>query len=137
MERRDYLKDQIDQMGRVLGKILADFLGLKSQGMVNQGIEISNEQLIGELDLDVEELLSLNKSDMIEQLEAKNLTAEHLEILASYLHEVGEVEFHHKNEHAKTYLNAALTLLDHLDEGSRTYSIERSNRRSNIKDMLH
>ena len=45
MEQRDLIKDQIEQLGKVLAKIIADFLEFKSSGNVNQGIEISNESL--------------------------------------------------------------------------------------------
>lgn len=43
MEQRDLIKDQIEQLGRVLGKILVDFLGLKSGGQIEHGIEVSKK----------------------------------------------------------------------------------------------
>lgn len=45
MERRDLIKDEIEQFGRVLGVIIANFLGLKAKGEVTQGIEISKKEL--------------------------------------------------------------------------------------------
>ena len=56
MEQRDLLKDQIEQLGKVLAKILPDFLGLKSEGQISQGIEITNHRLRSELDIEIEEL---------------------------------------------------------------------------------
>lgn len=56
MEQRDYLQKQIDQLGRVLGKLLADLIGLKNQGEISEGIEIISQKLKDELDLDLESL---------------------------------------------------------------------------------
>ena len=56
MEQRDFLQKQIDQLGRVLGKLLADLIGLQNQGEVSEGIEITSQKLKDELDLDLESL---------------------------------------------------------------------------------
>ena len=45
MEQQDYLKKQIDQLGKVLGKIFSDLFGLKSNGQINAGLEITNQTL--------------------------------------------------------------------------------------------
>ena len=57
MVRRDYLQKQIDLLGRVLGKILSDLLGLKSVGEIMEGIDSSYLALKEELNLDLEELI--------------------------------------------------------------------------------
>ncbi len=44
MIQRDLIQQQIEQLGRALGKISTGFLGLKSQGKVALGFEIANEQ---------------------------------------------------------------------------------------------
>jgi hypothetical protein len=40
IEERDYLKKQIDKLGRELGKLLSDLMGLKNQGNVSQCIKL-------------------------------------------------------------------------------------------------
>ena len=85
MEQRDLLKDQIEQLGKVLAKILSDFLGLKSNGNVTQGIEISNESLQSELDIDIEKIIALNKTELEEYVRNRKLTESHLELLSEYL----------------------------------------------------
>ncbi|MEM6524269.1 MAG: hypothetical protein AAF693_10770 [Bacteroidota bacterium] len=42
MEQRDLLRDQIEQVGKVLAKLLSDFPGLKSKGEAFQGMQITN-----------------------------------------------------------------------------------------------
>ena len=45
MVQRDVLKVQIEQLGKVLGKMLAAFLHQKSEGKVVQGMHIANEKI--------------------------------------------------------------------------------------------
>ena len=45
MEQRDYLKKQIDQLGKVLAKAFSDLLGLKNSGQINVGFELTNQTL--------------------------------------------------------------------------------------------
>ena len=45
MQQEDFLKRQIDQLGQVLGKILADLIGLKAVGQIGEGIEASSQAL--------------------------------------------------------------------------------------------
>lgn len=42
MQQRDLLKDQIEQLGRTLGKVIAEFLGLKNQGDTTLALEASH-----------------------------------------------------------------------------------------------
>jgi len=62
-EKQDFLMMQIEQLGRALGKILADLLGLKSSGNVSDAFEILSESLILELDIDFKKLIFLSDSE--------------------------------------------------------------------------
>lgn len=86
MEQRDYLQKQIDQLGQVLGKILSDLLGLKTQGQINEGIELTNQALKKQLDLDIEELISISTDNLINILKTeKNISTENMDKLAELL----------------------------------------------------
>jgi len=136
MEQRDLLKDQIEQVGRVLGKILFDFVGIRTNGNVSQGIEISNERLQSELDIDIEKLKTLNKTELIEYVKNRKLTAVHLETLSEYLKEVGKATTEINKSEAKLYLEKAIELLDIVDEISRTISFDREDKKSEIENVL-
>ena len=45
MERRDYLEIQIEQLGRVLSKLILGFLGIKNQSVSNEILEQTNSSL--------------------------------------------------------------------------------------------
>ena len=68
MEQRDFLEREIDLLGRVLGKIITSLLGVKSGSVSTKGIEIVDQTLRGGVDLDIEQLLSVERDDLIDFL---------------------------------------------------------------------
>jgi hypothetical protein len=68
LPQEDYLKRQIDQLGQVLGKILADLIGLKTQGHIGEGIEEVNQKLKSELNLNINELTLIPVENFIIQM---------------------------------------------------------------------
>lgn len=136
MEHRDLLKDQIEQLGKVLAEILSDFLRLKSNNNVAQGIEISNEHLQSELDIDIKKLLTLNKTELAEYLKNRRFTEDHLETLSEYLKEVGIAKTKIHKKEAQLCLVKAIELLEIADEVSKTMSFDRINKSNEIKNML-
>lgn len=134
MEQRDLLKDQIEQAGKVLAKILGDFLGLKSQGNVEQAIEISNECFQSELDIDIKKLVVLDKSELKKYLKTRKLTYVHLETLSEYLAEIGKSKA--TKVEVELYLKKAIELLEYADEISKSMSFERISKKTEIEDVL-
>jgi hypothetical protein len=137
MERRDLLKDQIEQMGKVLAEIVSSFLGLKSKGRVSEGIEISKDQLKGQFDIDIETMMALNSHELKDYLKVRNLTAGHIETLSDYFTELGKTKMDTNNQQvASSKLKKALELLDVADEISGTMSFERMEKRNEIENLL-
>ncbi len=136
MEHRDLLKDQIEQLGKVLAKVLSDFLGFKSSGNAIQGIEISNESLQSELDIDIEKIMAINKTELDEYVRNRKLTDIHLELLSEYLKEVGAVKTKIDKSDAQLCLQKAIELLDIADEISKTMSFDRINKKGDINTVL-
>ncbi|GAA3560104.1 hypothetical protein [Snuella lapsa] len=129
MEQRDLLKDQIEQLGKVLAKILSDFLGLKSKGQGSQKIEITDQRLLSELDIDIKMLADFTKKELKNYFIARKFTANHLEILSDYLNETGKVENALNKEEVKIRLRIAVELLEIADEISNTLSLDRINKK--------
>ena len=136
MEHRDYLKDQIDQIARIFGKVLFNFLGLKANGNAAQGILISNQRLQSELDINIDELLALNNSELIEFIRERQYTVGHLETLSEYFKEVGIIKIVTNQPEARIWLEKAIALLDIADKISKTMSFNRINKKSKIKQLL-
>ena len=136
MEQRDFIRDQIEQLGRVLGQAIASFLGLKSTGNVSKGIEVANQQLKSELDIDINELLNLSKIELKKYFNNRNFSDEHLEQLAEYFKEIGKSKVDYDKKGAKTHLKKAITLLEIVDETTKTMSFERINKKTEINNVL-
>ncbi|MHC1704517.1 MAG: hypothetical protein AB9846_11465 [Tenuifilaceae bacterium] len=140
MQQEDYLKRQIDQLGRVLGKILADLLGLKTQGQAGQVIEVTNLALKDELDLNIDDLIALPEEEFISTLVVgKKLNEMHLEKLAEILFLIAEDSKYQEKENKKSkelYLRAFL-IYDHLNRTSSTYSFDRQYKIEEIRKILN
>lgn len=136
MEHRDLIKDQIEQLGKVLARIMAGFLGFKAEGRVSEGIEASNKQLNSELDIDMEKILLLDKQELKAYIKERKLTAGHLEILSDYLIEIGENEIKNNKHKAKINLMKAIELLEISDEISKTMSFMRVTCKEKIESLL-
>ncbi len=135
MKQDDYFLKQIDQLGRILGKILANLLNLKSQGEVIEIMEITSQSLKNELDLDLTELLNISNIELIKHLqEEKKFNTDHLEKIAEILFELGFVI----NTDSKiNILEKSLTLFDYLHHTSLTYSHDRIKKIEKIRTILH
>ena len=139
MEQEDYLKRQIDQLGRVLGKILAGLIGLKTRGQASQGIEAANQALKAELGLNFDDLTLIpNESFLTTLLETKKLSDNNFEQLAEIMFLVAE-EMNVKNTEEvkmRKMYERALIIFEVLDSTSSTYSFERHHKIRKIKTML-
>ncbi|WP_242204585.1 hypothetical protein [Aestuariivivens insulae] len=134
MERRDLLKAQVEQLGKVLAKILADFLKLPKGD--SRGVELTNQRFQNELDIDIEKLKALTKEETEDYLRSLNLTADHLEILSEYIKEIGLTKIEEDKVAAKVWLKKAIDILDFADKISKTVSFIRINKKAVIDSIL-
>lgn len=135
MKQNDYFIKQIYNLGRILGKILADLLSLKSQGEVIEIMENTAQSLNSELDLDLNELSNISNIDIIKFLqEDKKFNDDHLEKIAEILFELGSVI---NNDFEINFLEKSLTIFDYLNQISLTYSVDRIAKMEKIRTMLN
>lgn len=133
MEQRDLLRDQIEQLGKVLAKVISDFLKLKSAGNFADAISYSKANLKNELDLDVDLILTLDEFELKNHFAERKLNESQIESLALYLEELGDLE------ESEISFEKAIELLKIADEVSKTISFERMeriqilNRKINLK----
>lgn len=135
MKERDYLKKQIDVLGRILGKLLSDLLGKKSSGEIVGGIEFTNQILNEELNLTIEKITKIPEEDFIDFLKTeKKFTNENLEQLSeiilvnmeSGIDEITQLKLYKKS----------LLLFEHIEKNEKTYSFERHLKIGKIKEIL-
>lgn len=134
MEQEDYLKRQIDQLARVLGKALTNLLGLKNKGQASFGIEISNQILKEELDFDIQELIDINTEDFIQTLRTeKHFTNENLDRLAEIFFVLADGQAEKDN---RGLYEKCLTIYEYLENADKTYSFDRQMKINHIKNLL-
>ena len=137
-ERRDFLKKQIDQLGRVLGKMLADLLGLKQQGQVSEGLKMVDETMQKVLSLNLISLVAVNPKELAGWLQREHqFTPEHLEPMANILYEAAEgFLLQNDAKTAKALWERALALYEHLEASESTFSFERHQHIQAIKKLI-
>ncbi len=134
MIQRDLIQQQIEQLGRALGKIITGFLGLKSQGKIALGFEIANEQFNQELDIDIDQLLKMDKALLTDYLKDKHFTSTHLEEIAGYVEVLGD---HQSDNATKTNaFSTALNLMELANERSDVYDIKRQSKLHQLEKKI-
>lgn len=137
MEQRDLLKDQIEYLGQILGKIVSKFADLDPNSPIINVIIESNKELASAVDLDIKKLVELESEELEKYVDSQNWTAENLDLLSHYLFIIGKQKLKvFKPESAKNYLNTAIKLLEYASEKSATYSLERNSLTQQIKSTI-
>ncbi len=134
MRQDDYFLNQIDILGRILGKIVSDLLKLKNKGDVMESIETTTQALKAELDLNLSEILRLDNEAFVNFLQQdKKFNNGHLEKIAEILYILG---YDHISENRINILEKSLTLYQYLNKNSTSYSPERITRIEKINKIL-
>ena len=135
MEEKDYIKKQIDVLGRILGKLLTNLLGNKTNGEVVGGIETTNQILNEKLNLSIEKISFIPEEEFVNFLKTeKEFTNENLEQLAEIL--MLNIE-NGINEITKIKLcRKYLILLEYIEQNDKTYSLERHLRIEKVKGLI-
>jgi hypothetical protein len=137
MERRDLLLDDIKILARALGQALVDLLKLKTEKPVLEAIQQTNEKLKALTNIDLTHLISLNKPELLIELDSEMMGPEVLEELAKICTEIG---FTYLNEHQKEvatkHFEKAFWIYELVELKSTTFSMERINTMEKLKELL-
>lgn len=138
MERRDYLEKQIEELGRVLAKILGEFWGLKNNGQAGRGIEHARQSLNEELDIDLDHLLACDKEKLSEIFSEKTTWNEtNLDKLAELFFEIA-VTYKEQGDFHRTRIicNRILDIYEYIKLVSNVYSLSRYQKTREIEVMM-
>ena len=91
MEKQDYLKRQIDQLGKVLAELLGKITGSGKNTDASETLEIVSQVLDENLNWDIEQLLNIPEDNFIDSIKENQLLDDvNIETLADVLVEVAE-----------------------------------------------
>jgi hypothetical protein len=137
MAKEDYLFRQFDLFARVIGKVIADFLGKTNNEDI---LEIDRIKSIvqSELDLDLNELFELENEELTTLLlENKKISFESLEKLVELFIEIGDkYSFQNTKNQALIYYRKALQILEIISKNDTVYSLTRMNLIEGLKLKL-
>lgn len=136
MEQKDYILREIEKIALILQAIRQKFLG----GNDNSSIKIENniqqtkDMLFDELNFDVDKFMALSNDEIESYIgEFEGFNTENIDSLAKCISEIG---FADKSENSNVYLKKSLQLYELNRQKSKTFSFERENNISTIKNAL-
>ena len=136
MEERDYLKRQLDQLGRVLGMLIARLLKTNPEGQI-ENQSFVNQALNNELQLDIPTIIDMESEYLLFTLtNEKNVNNDNLEKLAYLFLLLAEDEDNLNEIERKNLLKKSLIIYEYLQETSDTFSFERHTNIEKIKATL-
>ena len=135
-EKRDYLMQQIEQLGQVLGQMLAYLLGLKNRGAATLSLDEIRQVYDDRLNLPLSLILETPADRIIQLLTEKvKYMDRHLEKMADVLDETGELyNVSGDPERASSLWEKALLIYTHLHKTDRSFSMERMQKISRLKE---
>ena len=138
-EKRDYLMQQIEQMGQVLAQMLAYLLGIKGRGSASLSLEEMRQQFDDRLNLPLDLILDTPREKIIELLTGKvKYMDRHLEKMGDVLNETGDLYLSAGHEKSAEDLWAkALQIYEHLQETDKSFSMERMQKITRLHERLN
>jgi hypothetical protein len=138
MIKRDFLKRQLEELGRAIAKVIEDAQKLKEEGKVNEGIIKVNEAINDTFHLSVEDIVHIPLTNFIEVLvNEKKLSVTHLNYLGNLLYKATELD-EQKNQmtNIKNLHEKILALFDYVNLTEKTFSFERDTKIKAIEGLL-
>ncbi len=133
--RQDYLKKQIDQLGKVVAKLVADLMGLKSDFRITEAEELVNTVFEKELGFNFDEIVEQSNENLISFLNTdKKFSQETMEDIANIIFELGMV-IEDKNKQAN-YFQKAILLFEHLNTERKTFSFDFMVKINKMKELI-
>lgn len=134
MEQQDYLIRQINQLSRILGKVLTDLIGLKNKGLLKDGIEMTNQTLKSELNLDIKELIDIRTDVFINVLiSEKGFVNDSLDKFAEILWLIANQS---KDVDKRKMYDKCLLIYQYLEKADKTYSLDRQLKIKQLQSLI-
>lgn len=124
MERRDIIKDQIEQAGKVIGKMIARLTGYDPNDSILEVIQVNEALLNANLGYSIAELINLSFDELSLKLkEEEGYIEMSLDLLADYCIGLEKIDNTRMGE-----VELAIKILNLANERSDVYSLERQNK---------
>ena len=132
MERRDYLLQQIQEMGAFLARLILRLRKKKEQPSAE--IQAISGELENEMGIVLNDLLFLEDNAFVIVLEEKLQSLKNMEKFATLLEQLGDVALNNETLlRQQIYYHKARVLLDFVETKTQSYSMERQQQLADIR----
>lgn len=136
MPQRDYLMQQLEEMGYFLASLIRKVLKLKDEKQEEQITGMLHELIQERLSFSIDDALTIDNEGFVDLMKEHFKTEEHLEKMAELLMITGK-SIHPLSLNRINYLEKSLCLYNYLQETSINYSFERRDRIVEIHQLLN
>ena len=136
MPQRDYLMQQLEEMGYFLASLIRRVMKLKEESREEDITEMLHDLIQEKLSFSLEEALIIDNQGFIDLMKEHFRTEDHLEQMADLLMLTGK-SIHPLSLQRLLYLEKALSLYTHLQETSINFSFSRKDKMIEIQQLLN
>jgi hypothetical protein len=131
MPQTDFILREIEKIGAMLRMLIRRRVEQKDTRDEEQLVEQTIAELYKETQLDMQEILQLEKKDFANHFVLnKGFNLENIELLADLLYHFSQVsDYSQKNSYSKK----AIEIYEYINETSKTYSIDRDKKINILK----
>lgn len=136
MPQRDYLMQQMEEMGYFLASLIRRVLKLKDDKQEDEITGALHDLIQEKLSFSIDEAISIENDGFLELIKAHLITESHLEKMAELLMLTGQSIRPALKLERLNYLEKSLLLYTHLQETSTNYSFERRDKILELDQLL-
>ena len=135
MPQYDYIKNQIDEIGRFLAQLVSDFLRMKKGGEPKEAVSLVQNSLKEHLNLSLDHLIQITPEETVILLKSEAPASFiHLDHLAKVLFHLADIE--NEKERKIKLIKQSELFYNYLLDKDPIYSFERHQKLGKIKTSL-
>lgn len=136
MAQRDYLMQQLEEMGYFLSGLLRRFLKLKEENREEEITSVLHDSIQEKLSFSIDAAIVLKDDDFLKLIKEQIKPENDLETMAELLLVTGKSIHSFVSPVRHSYLQKSLLLYTHLQETSTSFSFERKDKILEIQQIL-
>ena len=136
MPQRDYLMQQLEEMGYFLASLLRRLMKMKDENQENELTNALRESIQEKFSFSIDEVIAIENTDFLELIKEHFTTEGHLEKMAELMMLAGKSIKPSLSIKRLNYLEKALFLYNHVQETSINFSLEREDKILEIQQLL-
>lgn len=136
MPQRDYLMQQLEEMGYFLASLIRRVMKLKDESREEDITEMLHDMIQEKLSFSIDEALTIDHQGFIELMKEHFRTEDHLEQMAELLMLTGK-SIHPLSLQRFSYLEKALLLFTYLQDTSINFSFSRKDKMIELQQLLN